>query len=299
MSRPIQEIEHDAATMNYYCREEFSKFTVGDKIHITDTKARRPKHKTRATIWDPDDDEKGNFEGEIVQVVPGRYFVADIGKYRLTVTLADYLTGRYKITKDGETMANLTKEEILQAIEKGNKSINALALWFDKPWLTMKDILRGYDIKLDNPYSKHKPEPEPPQETTSEPEPEPEPQAIAADQDDDIEWVISKAPLKDIPLIVISERGVSFNVWAVRMMDGVSFVRVGITKHGLMVLKPSENAIGCYKFNPIDTKYGNSKFGGGSLIRQLTEKGIKFGKYLMVHNSEKGRYELGEVLDAS
>lgn len=123
----------------------------------------------------------------------------------------------------------------------------------------------------------------------------------AGEEDDDvISWATSRRPINRDATIRVHEKGASLNSHALREMVGITAVNVGVTKNGLLVVQRGSGP-GAYlisrKGSP-ESKGSSAKIGGGSLGKFLREHGVKPGKYVLIRNEKKDRWE-ADVNNAS
>ena len=110
-----------------------------------------------------------------------------------------------------------------------------------------------------------------------------------AQPDDDIIFMVPNKTCGK-PIIKIEEgRGIRLNRFACRLLGGTEYVRIGV-KNGQAIILPSTTEEGSFKLKSRD-KVENTKIGGGGLVKQLLAAGVKPGKYQLVFNKERGRWE--------
>ena len=119
-------------------------------------------------------------------------------------------------------------------------------------------------------------------------------QAKAEDtEDDEVIWATSHRPINQDATIRVHEKGASLNSHALREMAGIKTVNVGVTKKGIIVVQrgvgPGTYVIG--RTDSPESKGSSAKIGGGSLGKFLASHGIKPGKYFLVRNETKDRWE--------
>ena len=110
------------------------------------------------------------------------------------------------------------------------------------------------------------------------------------DEHDEIEWA---KPMRQessmLPILRIYDKGISFNACAMRSLQEVRYLRIGVDlKNKSIILVPSKEKDGCYSCRPLDSEI---KTGGSGLVKFFKERGINLGKYLLNYNAEKNRWE--------
>lgn len=113
------------------------------------------------------------------------------------------------------------------------------------------------------------------------------------EDDEVIAWATSRKPVNQTATIRVHEKGAALNSHALREMAGIKAVNVGITKKGILVIQqgsgPGTYTIG--KTDSPESKGSSAKIGGGSLAKFLVNHGVKPGKYPLVRNEAKDRWE--------
>lgn len=113
------------------------------------------------------------------------------------------------------------------------------------------------------------------------------------DEDDEVIWATSHRPINQDATIRVHEKGASLNSHALREMAGIKTVNVGVTKKGVIVVQRGVGP-GTYIIGQTDfpgSKGSSAKIGGGSLGKFLASHGVKPGKYALVRNETKDRWE--------
>jgi len=105
-----------------------------------------------------------------------------------------------------------------------------------------------------------------------------------------VSWITPYKPTKKYPIIRFYERGISLNLAAIRDMDGVRHLKVGVVSKTI-ILAPTEESAKCYKLGKASKNNTTIKIGGGMLAKQLTARDIKYGRYRLTKNEAKGWWE--------
>jgi hypothetical protein len=110
-----------------------------------------------------------------------------------------------------------------------------------------------------------------------------------AQPDDDIIFMVPNKTDGKPVLKVEERRGITLNSFACKLFNGVEYLRIGV-KSGRIILIPSTSTKGCFKLSNRG-RAESTKIGGGGLAKQLIAAGIKIGKYNLVFNEDRGRWE--------
>lgn len=198
----------------------------------------------------------------------------------------DDMTTRYEIDKE-----KISKEEYFKLIAQGK---------------TDKQIISELDIRQDIFYrikkewglvGKGKVVPPDNMSPVSTDQVEPSPAVKVVTEEPEVEWAVPFKPIDKKPVVRVSDKGISINSYALKEMSNIRFVKVGVIKTGLLVIQKGDGP-GCYTIGINETKKAkgcSAKIGGGSLAKFLADRDIKPGRYLLVHNKTKDRWE-AEVL---
>lgn len=156
----------------------------------------------------------------------------------------------------------------------------------EKPELAAEPVTKVADSVTNQPKNDHKP-------------PEIVPKAAETDQDDDIDWAKPFKTVGRVPAFRLSDKGLSFNSFALASMIGVKHLKIGVSKAGIVVVMPAtgpEDAYTIGRNSKREEKSCSAKVGGGTLVRFLESRGIKQGRYLMIKNGDRweGRAEGGQ-----
>lgn len=107
--------------------------------------------------------------------------------------------------------------------------------------------------------------------------------------EDGIDWAVPFG-VERIPILRMHEKGISLNSAAMRDMKEIRYLRIGV-RDGTIYLLPSTESFGCYKIRYPERSSKTVSVGGNALVKHLAKHGIRPGKYPLVHNTEKQRWE--------
>lgn len=107
------------------------------------------------------------------------------------------------------------------------------------------------------------------------------------DRQDAWTWAVPVRLISRRKVLTVKDDRVGLSAAAARVLLPAHFVKIGVSKEGVLALSPAEDEMEGYKLHSNGDKVKYSQLGGGALVRFLREHGFGPGKYELEQN-EKG-----------
>jgi len=106
------------------------------------------------------------------------------------------------------------------------------------------------------------------------------------DKQDAWTWAVPVRLISRRKVLTVKDDRVGLSTAAVKILLPAKFVKIGVSKEGVLALSPAEDEMEGYKLHSNGEKVKYSQLGGGALVRFLKEHGFGPGEYELEQNKK-------------